>query len=124
MRNKSIVWIPVLLVGAMVYWTLALGFGGLSLVSLTSELPGPEGDARDSYQSITVNLSESPESEAAVAVERQAGDRAVDGDPLPDLDVPRVRGAAELDDQAGQVGQGGLGLTGGTVRTGPGQTAF
>jgi len=121
MRNKSIVWIPVLLVGAMVYWTLALGFGGLSLVSLTSELPGPEGDARDSYQSITVNLSESPESEAA---ERETGDRAVNGGPLPDLDVPRVRGAGELDDEAGRIGQGGLGLTGGTVHTSPGQTAF
>jgi hypothetical protein len=119
MRNKSVVWIPVLLVGAMVYWTLALGFGGLSLMRLTSEMPSSEGDAHDSYQSITVNLSESVEAEA---VESQALDR---GEPrealLPDLDVPRAQATTAGDDS---VGQGGLGLAGGTVRTGPGQTAF
>jgi hypothetical protein len=119
MRNKSVVWIPVLLMGAMVYWTLALGFGGLSLVRLTSEMPSPEWDARDSYQSITVNLSESAEAEA---LEQQTLDRGeANRDPLLDLDVPRVRPAAEMDNQ---VGQGGLGLAGGTARTGPGQTAF
>lgn len=61
--RKSVVWMPVLLVGAMVYWTLALGFGGLSLMSLTSgcEIPDPEGSVRDSYQSIHVNLGDAPQ---------------------------------------------------------------
>jgi len=112
MRNKSVVWIPVLLVGAMVYWTLALGFGGLSLVSLTSELPSPEGDARDSYQSITVNLSDSVETDLAV-------------DLAPDLDVAAARTLEQGDrPQVPPAEGGGQGLTGGTVRTGPGQTAF
>lgn len=35
--RKSIIWIPVLFVGSMVYWTLAVGLGGLSLVSVTAD---------------------------------------------------------------------------------------
>jgi len=114
MRNKSVVWIPVLLVGAMVYWTLALGFGGLSLVSLTAELPLPEGDARDSYQSITVNLTESPES-SGQADEVLAPEPGGAVDLVPAGDIPRPNTAAE---------QGGLGLSGGSLRAGPGNTAF
>ncbi len=116
MRNKSVVWIPVLLVGAMVYWTLALGFGGLSLVSLTAELPLPEGDARDSYQSITVNLTEAPEQQGqGQGDDVQAQETGVPVDLVPAGDIPRPNTAAA---------QGGLGLSGGSLRTGPGNTAF
>lgn len=122
MRNKSVVWIPVLLVGAMVYWTLALGFGGLSLVSLTSELPSPEGDARDSYQSITVNLSESVETDLSGLREQGAG-MAVDL--VPELDSPSARAGEQADSAHVAPGEvGGHGLAGGSDRTGPGQTAF
>jgi hypothetical protein len=120
MRNKSVVWIPVLLVGAMVYWTLALGFGGLSLVSLTSELPSPEGDARDSYQSITVNLSDSWEAELP---DPRLPGPGVTVDLVPDLDGTRTPEEGEGAQTAPAEG-GGQGLTGGAVRNGPGQTAF
>lgn len=61
---RSVVWIPALLVGAMVYWTLALGFGGLSLLSVTSDCPTASQIApRDSYQSIRVNLVDSLDSD-------------------------------------------------------------
>lgn len=121
MRNKSVVWIPVLLVGAMVYWTLALGFGGLSLVSLTSELPSPEGDARDSYQSITVNLSDSVETDLPDPG-MQAG---MPVDLVPELDGPTAHTLEQGESAQIPSGEvGGHGLTGGTMRTGPGQTAF
>jgi hypothetical protein len=116
MRNKSVIWIPVLLVGAMVYWTLALGFGGLSLVSLTADLPLPEGDARDSYQSITVNLTESADLQGQVTTEEpQVQETGVPVELVPAGDIPRPNTAAA---------QGGLGLSGGSLRAGPGNTAF
>jgi hypothetical protein len=120
MRNKSVVWIPVLLVGAMVYWTLALGFGGLSLVSLTADLPLSDGDARDSYQSITVNLTEAPEPQGTMPAPGQGEDPSAEEsgvtvDLVPAGDIPRPNPSAD---------QGGLGLSGGSLRTGPGNTAF
>lgn len=124
MRNKSVVWIPVLLVGAMVYWTLALGFGGLSLVSLTAELPAPEGDARDTYQSITVNLSDSVETDLQYL---RVQDPGVTGEA--DL-APALAGPPAPTGDQGESARipldevGGHGLTGGTARSGPGQTAF
>lgn len=81
--RKSIIWIPVLFVGSMVYWTLAVGLGGLSLVSVTADavpyrgsliesgggddqapgdfLRNPDGTgAKDpTFQSITVKLGDS-----------------------------------------------------------------
>jgi len=125
MRNRSIVWIPVLLVGAMVYWTLALGFGGLSLTALTTDFPlvDPDEHPRDAYQSITVNLAESPESEAA---DPQGPAPAAAAEALADPEGSPAPAAGEVGDQAGQgQGQGGPGLAGGSVlRTGPGDTAF
>ncbi len=32
--NKRIVWIPALIAGTIIYWTLALGLGGASLMLL------------------------------------------------------------------------------------------
>jgi len=34
MRRRSALWFPLLLVGSVVYWTLALGLGGVSLALL------------------------------------------------------------------------------------------
>jgi len=34
--RRWMLWIPVLMVAAVVYWTLALGLGGLSLMALTA----------------------------------------------------------------------------------------
>jgi hypothetical protein len=114
MRANSVVWIPVLLVGAMVYWTLAFGFGGLSLMTLTQFENGDDASdwlVKDSYQSITVNLSDSPD-----PVETQTPEAAqVKVDLVPD------RGSEAGD----PIGQGqGQGARGGVTRQGPGNTAF
>lgn len=59
--RKWILWIPVLMVGSMVYWTIALNFGGLSLLALSTYAVPPSSDeamdVRDSYQPITVNVA-------------------------------------------------------------------
>lgn len=126
MRGKSVVWIPVLLVGAMVYWTLAFGMGQRSLDALLRDglwsLPADDdGFPRDSYQSITVNLSESAESteqeaDLARSAAAELGEQAtgVTVDLVPAGDLPRPNTAD----------RGGVGLAGGSLRTGPGNTAF
>jgi hypothetical protein len=82
--RKSIIWFPVLFVGSMVCWTLAVGLGGLSLVSVTADSipcrssliesapgdPSPgdflrnddgAGGKDTTFQSITVKLGDSLE---------------------------------------------------------------
>ena len=41
--SSKLVWIPVVLIAAMLYWTVALGLGGLSLIAV-SRLSGEEVD--------------------------------------------------------------------------------
>ena len=62
--RKWILWIPVLMVGSMIYWTIALSFGNLSLLALSTYTVGEYMDERadngpglrDSYQPITVQI--------------------------------------------------------------------
>ena len=81
--RRWLVWIPVLMVASLMYWTVALGLGGMSLmaVSALSQEPGPRslvgevtpmgGDTdtaeatapRDGYEPIVVHLEESVEPE-------------------------------------------------------------
>ena len=115
--RKSVIWIPVVMVGAMVYWTLALGFGGLSLLTFAPlfEDGGDTADSatvlpKDSYQSITVNLTGAAELEQAQAHE------------VAPVSVDLV---AEPDFRGGD--EGGQGAHGGGRShddQGPGQTAF
>jgi len=69
--RKWILWIPVLMVGSMVYWTIALNFGNLSLMALSTYAVGEymdEGrDLRDSYQPITVQIPGTEEANAVPA---------------------------------------------------------
>jgi hypothetical protein len=37
-----VAWLPVLFVGAMLFWTIALGLGGLSLVTVTALSAGDD----------------------------------------------------------------------------------
>jgi hypothetical protein len=124
--RKSVIWIPVLLVGAMVYWTLALGFGGLSLLTMTffddNESVDPCDSAagfKDSYQSITVNLSPAanPTEGAELAGSRQEPSQTT---PLTVDLIP------DHDPGAGSGDEGGEGNRGGVPRSdqGPGATAF
>jgi hypothetical protein len=79
--TRWIVLLPVLMVGSMFYWSLAIGLGGLSLMAASSlqAVPGPNdfGEMNDSVEmvptfdvpdtigpgSITIHLEESPEPE-------------------------------------------------------------
>ena len=67
--RKWAIWIPVLMVASLLYWTVALGLGGLSLFAVTALDCGPDaagagqgaGSAigamvSDSYTPITVNI--------------------------------------------------------------------
>ncbi len=113
--RKSVVWIPILLVGAMVYWTLALGFGGLSLMSATSDsLGSPEPIMKDGYQSITVNLGD-----PSGAGSQAAG--AVTVDLVSDHDSPQI---SDSDQGAGGQDDRGSGRRRITDDRGPGETAF
>jgi hypothetical protein len=79
-----VAWLPLLFVGAMLFWTIALGLGGLSLVTVTALSAG--GDSQQVYvplpptatepmpgnaassgmsDTILVRLEESPEPEDA-----------------------------------------------------------
>ena len=111
--RKLILWVPVLMVGSLVYWTIALNFGGLSLLALSSlAVPGGDDlqferlDQRDSYQPITVNVTDRDEGAA----------RASDFAPL-DIDVIS-------DCESARADQRGAGDRGGRNDQGPGETAF
>jgi hypothetical protein len=113
--RKSVVWIPILLVGAMVYWTLALGFGGLSLMSVTSDsFALPDGTAKDGYQSITVNLGD-----LSGAGSQAPG--AVTIDLVTDHELPE---AIDTDQGAGGQHDRGGGRRPLADDRGPGETAF
>jgi len=117
--RRWMMWLPVLMIGSLVYWTIALNFGGLSLMALTTYSfdssgserveqvlpndPGLEPGLKDSYQPITVKVVDHAE---AVTADEAA---AVTVDVLPDREAER-----------------GAGDRGGSVRAdpGPGVTAF
>jgi hypothetical protein len=51
--RKLVFWMPLLFVGSMMYWTVAVGLGGLSLGAL---LPAVDMAERDIYQPIRVTF--------------------------------------------------------------------
>ena len=117
--RRWMMWLPVLMIGSLVYWTIALNFGGLSLMALTTysfdssgSEGGDQGDRqddrhelglKDSYQPITVKVVDHAE---AVTADEAA---AVTVDVVPDREPER-----------------GAGDRGGSLRAdqGPGATAF
>ena len=118
--RKLILWVPVLMVGSLMYWTIALNFGGMSLVALSScVLPGEDlgVSPRDSYQIISVThqgrVSLSPDTDVKMDADDVRAfvpdDEPVVVDIVSDRDGPRSdqRGAGDhRNDQ------------------GPGETAF
>jgi hypothetical protein len=71
---RWIVLLPVLMMGSLLYWSVAIGLGGLSLMAasaLSVTAPAPNGpfesretlDVNDGTTSITVRLEESVEPE-------------------------------------------------------------
>jgi hypothetical protein len=117
--RKWILWIPVLMVGSMIYWTIALNFGGLSLLALSTDaVPASAvddlNDLRDSYQPITVNLTGAAD-ETANAESDSANS---DSEPVV-VDV-----VSDHDRDNAGSDQRGAGDRNGRVDTGPGETAF
>ncbi len=110
--RKWILWIPVLMVGSMMYWTVALNFGNLSLLALStytfSGNADEATDLRDSYQPITVQI---PGVEPTA--NDTADDDAVDVEVVSDRDHDPVRS-----DQRRAVDLQGR------PDPGPGETAF
>lgn len=107
--RKWILWIPVLMVGSMIYWTIALSFGNLSLLALSTYALEEQADdlprLRDSYQPITVQI---PGTEQAAATD---DDDSVVVDVVSDQDRDDVRSAAHPEQRR-------------AADPGPGQTAF
>lgn len=126
--RKWILWLPVLMVGSLVYWTIALNFGGLSLIALTSlsiDSDGLDGDAalgagpsiKDSYQSITVSFPD-PGAPSGEGVDETAGAAArtrADDDSSSSVTVDVVS-----DHEPGSGEQSGAQR----ANQGPGDTAF
>jgi hypothetical protein len=110
--RKWILWIPVLMVGSMMYWTVALNFGNLSLLALSAYTFNGAGDEaadlRDSYQPITVQI---PGVESTA--NGTADDDSVDVEVVSDRDHDPVRS-----DQRRAVDLQGR------PDPGPGETAF
>ena len=85
MARRWLVWVPVLMVASLLYWTVALGLGGMSLMAVSALSSGQEGvgfgldvsattadtdtdtaeasPPRDGYEPILVHLEESVEPE-------------------------------------------------------------
>jgi hypothetical protein len=79
--RRWLLWIPILMVASLVYWTVALGLGGVSLMAMSAlssggdEAPrlaapaptdsetGGVGAPRDGYEPILVRIEESEEPE-------------------------------------------------------------
>jgi len=112
--RKWILWIPVLMVGSMIYWTIALSFGNLSLLALSTYTVGEymdeHADLRDSYQPITVQI---PGTEQAST----SDDDSVDVDVVSDRDHDHDRDGVRSDQRRAVDLQG-------RPDPGPGETAF
>jgi hypothetical protein len=114
--RKWLVWAPVLMVASLLYWTVALGLGGMSLMAVSAlsggqdvgglglDLSSTTGDTdtaeasppRDGYEPIVVRLEESVEPED---VDDNAGCGLSGG--------ASALGGADADGTAGPVGHSG-----------------
>jgi hypothetical protein len=110
--RKWAIWIPVLMVASLLYWTVALGLGGLSLFvfgladcAADVELADDMGtELKDSYEPTTARLLDA---------ERAASDEA-----------PGRGIAVELVEDRGQSSGSAGSASGSQVDRGPGITAF
>jgi hypothetical protein len=112
--RKLILWVPVLMVGSLLYWTIALNFGGLSLLALSSfaipaDDPLVDRLERDSYQPITVQMNVNLSDRDEPTLQAPADEDPVVVDVVSDHETPRS-------------GQGGAGDH--RSDQGPGETAF
>jgi hypothetical protein len=125
--RKLVFWMPLLFVGSMMYWTVAVGLGGLSLGAL---LPAVDLAERDIYQPIRVTFGRAGMA-GGMADDLSATSDAVE--PGVDDGDPSVEGTSEAIQVEPETDQGG---SGGPVVAipaappssgpagGPGDTAF
>jgi hypothetical protein len=103
--RKLVFWMPLLFVGSMMYWTVAVGLGGLSLGAL---LPAVDLAERDIYQPIRVTFGR------AAIVDGMPDDLSATSDAVePGVDDgdPSVEGATseaiQVEPETDQGGSGG-----------------
>lgn len=120
--RKLVLWMPLLFVGSMMYWTLAVGLGGLSLGAL---LPAVDLAERDIYQPIRVTLGNEQDPPCAAdsaSPDVESGDPAIVDDATAE--------AIQVEAEADQGGSGGPFVAVPATRptagppSGPGNTAF
>jgi hypothetical protein len=106
--RKLILWVPVLMVGSLLYWTIALNFGGLSLLALSS-LAIPADDPlvdrldHDSYQPITVQMNVNLSDGDEPTLQAPADEDPVVVDVVSDHDAPRGGGERRSDQGPGKT---------------------
>ena len=106
--GRWVVWMPALLVGALFYWTVALGLGGLSLLAV-SALSGTDGDG-DAPEGAAVEPGEDPAQDPvgdAIVVHLQESAEALPGE-AKSADVDAVdrdedEGTEDVDDNPGAI---------------------
>jgi hypothetical protein len=104
--RKLILWVPVLMVGSLLYWTIALNFGGLSLLALSSfaipaDDPLVDRLDHDSYQPITVNVNLSDGDDPSL--QAPVDDDPVVVDVVSDHDTTRGAGERRSDQGPGKT---------------------
>lgn len=95
--RKLVFWMPLLFVGSMMFWTVAVGLGGLSLGAL---LPAVDLAERDIYQPIRVTFGRGPDPAAA---EDPAEPGVDDGDSSLD-DAAATSEAIQVEPETDQAG--------------------
>jgi hypothetical protein len=75
--RKLFFWMPLVLVGSLVYWSLAVSLGGMSLWAIW---PSSDAVEKDIYQPITVKLVGDVEASDLAPCELvETADRAIEG---------------------------------------------
>ncbi len=112
-RRRLMIWLPLVSAGAFLYWTLALGLGGLSMALIGPsvedlELVPPPAPMTDGWISAGIAEADEP-----IVVQLQSAGEDVVVGALPDEATP-----------AGEAGRGGTDENAVVSPTAPGRTAF
>jgi hypothetical protein len=132
--RKLVFWMPLLFVGSMMYWTVAVGLGGLSLGAL---LPAMDMADRDIYQPIRVTFGRAGMTATGATADRTADGLSATSDSVEpgvdDGDLAMEGASSEAIQVEPETDQGGSGgpvvavpaepPTSGPT-SGPGDTAF
>jgi hypothetical protein len=128
--RKWVLWAPVLMVGTMLFWAVALGLGLGTLSGLAlSGMDDPQAwvgrdELRDSYQPISVQLGVAPGSVGQDAVEASASVEPAVELPPATAGMDEGTGLASGSDQTRTIRREWDPTEDPTQEQGPGKTAF